>query len=553
MKKLICVLLCLATLLSLTACGEYVEGSTATRDTLVNINPDDVDPDAQDTSTVTLMLNGMPIAENPGFYMLYLEMEIYCQWFDGHTMVVSKFDEQGVAVATGLDGDYSVTLSDVPGDYTYNINGHMTTNDNRRIELDLYRILYGDGPGTDWAYPYVKEFSDQGVYEITIDSPDQVVMCRFAPGVSGIYTIESWVSVAEDNINPQYDYWYGSVAWAQYGYTVDDGGAEGTYTKNFKDVRTVDEDEIGNVFIFGIHATAKDGQYPITVQVAVLKTGEMSDRYSKTYMVPQEVLRYAKVGAGEFVNYWQLQSNGTYLLDDTKCKLWSVEDGGDGYYHIYDEELYAAHGGWGPTLYAQIVASGIDPVTMECIGTGATIMGYSLDRIEWMGNGNNMLTVVENGMYFSYKQFIEGFGSLSSIHNGWEGSNYCVNNCPCHKDDPAPITWACQSFCETCHSLCTQVLPELYGAPGYADAVNADGLYPVTEELKHFLQIFAECQNLFCDGTGDAEAKGLASDQDSMWLWAVGYYTGDPGGECQMGEIVPNYFDKKAEETQPET
>ena len=545
MKKLICILLCLIFVLSLVACGEYTEGSTASRETMVTINPDDVDPDAQDTSTVTLKLNGMSIAENPGFYALYLEMEIYAQWFDGYTMVISKFDEQGVAVASGLDGDYTVTLSAVPGDYTYNINGHMTTNDNRRIEIDLYRILYGEGPGTDLYYPYVKEFSDTGVYEITIDSPEQVVLCRFAPGISGIYTIETWVSVAEDNINPQYDYYYGSVAAAYFGYTIDDGGTEGTYTKNIKDVRTVADDEIGNVFIFGIHATAKDGQYPIKVQLAVLRTGDMSDRYPKVLMTPQENLHFAKPGNGDFVNYWIPRSDGTYLLDESKCRLWRKEDGGDGFYHIYDEELYAAHDGWGPTLYAQIAATDA--------GTGTTIMGYSLNILEWMGNGNNMLTLMDNNTFYGYKQFIEGFASLASIHDGWDGSNYCVNNCPCHRDDTAPITWACESFCENCHSLCTQVPPELYGEPGYADAVNSDGVYPVTEELKVFLQLFAECHNLFCDGTGDAEAKGLASGQDSMWLWAVGYYTGDPGGECQMGEIVPNYFDKKAEETQPET
>lgn len=545
MRRIICLLLVLLLVFSLSACGEYVEGSVATRDTYVEIDPGGVDVNAQDTSTVTLKLNGMPIKENPSFYALYLEMDIYAQWTDGHTMVVSKFDEEGVAVATGLDGDYSVTLSDVPGDYTYNINGYTTTNDNRRIELDLYRILYGDGPGTDVYYPYIKELSDQGVYEITIDSPDQVVLCRFAPGVSGIYTIESWVSVAEDNINPQYDYWYGSPAWAVYGYTIDDGGAEGTYTKNFKDVRSVSEAELGNVFIFGIHASAKDGQYPIKVQVAVLKTGELEERYNKVFVVPQENLRQAldhkdADGNSLFTYYWQ--SRGTSnLLDSEKCRLWRTEDGGDGYYHIYDEELYAANGGWGPTLYAQI--------------TSTTIMEYALNGVEWMGNGNNMLTLTENGVFYGYKQFIEGFESLITIHPPWEGSNYCVNNCPCHKDDPAPIVWACETFCEQCHSTCTQVLPELYGTPGYADAVNSDGVYPVTEELQRFLQLFAECHNLFCDGTGDAEANGLISDQDSMWLWCVGYYTDDEGGLCQMGEEIPNYFDRQQEQpekTEPE-
>ena len=155
--------------------------------------------------------------------------------------------------------------------------------------------------------------------------------------------IESWVSVADDNINPQYDRWYGTVAWAQYAYTVNDGSAEGTYTKNFKDVRTVSQDEIGNVFIFGIHGTAKDGCYPIEIYISVLKTGEMEDRYESVYMVPTD-LHYAKDGKGQFTEYWQESGSG-YLLDASKCKLWSKEDGGDGFYHIYDETEYASTGG----------------------------------------------------------------------------------------------------------------------------------------------------------------------------------------------------------------
>ena len=530
MKRLICLLLVLIMLLGLTACGEYTEGSTATRETYVEIPPDSVDPEDELTSSVTLMVNGMPIDQNPAFYVLYLEMEIYAQWYDGHTMVVSKFDEKGVALATGLDGDFAVTLSDVPGDYTYNINGHTTDNDNRRIEIDVYRILYGEGPGTDYMYPYVREFSDTGVYEITIDSPDQVIMCRFAPGISGIYTIESWVDVADDNVNPKYDYWYGSVAAAWYHHTVDDGGACGVYTKNFKDVRTISDEEIGNVFIFGVHASAKDGQYPIKVQVAVLRTGDFGDRYEKEVMLPEEELRQVPEHPDATLEYFWTRENGSIRLDASKCKLWRKEDGGDGYYHIYDEVVYAATNGWGPTLYAQISAN--------------TIMGYALNTLEWQGNGNNMLTIGSTlSKLYDYKQFIEGFESLATEHGGnFVGSCFCVKDCKCHKATDKIL--ACQEFCENCLSICTQAKPEEYGTPGYADAVNSDGVYPVTEELQKFLQLFAESHNLFCDGTGAAEDKGLTSDQKSMWLWAVVYYSDDNGGACQLGSLIPNYFDK---------
>ncbi len=549
MKKIICLLLALCSLCTLVACGSYTEGSTATRDSFIQIDPDDIDPEAQDISSVTMTLNNRPIEENPGFYELFLDLDIYAQWSNGYTTVIAKFDEKGVAKATGLDGDYHVTVlakkqgeeldtssaySQTIGDYTYNINGHITTNDERDIELPMYRILAGDGPGTDWMYPYVKELSDQGVYKITLESPDQKVICRFAPEFSGIYTIESWASVSEDNINPQYDYWYGTVAWAQYGYTINEGGAEGTYTKNFKDVRTVAEDEIGNVFIFGIHGTAKDDHYPIDIYVSVLKTGELADRYEQIFMIPTD-LRYALEPKGvtedwrpAFLDYWQPQTGGTYLLDDSKCKLWPVEEGGDGFYHVYDPEMYPETNGWGPTLYARI--------------TSNTLAGYSLHMVEWMGSGNKMLSLRSGNVYYRYKQFIEGFKSLASFRDSYGGSNYCVGECPCHKDDPPPVLWACEEFCEACDPKCTQCPPELYGAPGYANAVNSDGVYPVTEELKVFLQLFAECHNLFCDGTGELEREGLNSNQESMWLWAVGYYENDKGGKCEMGGLVPKDF-----------
>ena len=544
MKKLICLLLALLSVMSLVACGSYTEGTTAVRESTSVVNPDDVDPEDELTSTVTLSLDGRPIMENPGFYMMFMELDIYAQWSNGHTTVIAQFDAQGVAMCSGLDGDYQVTLlskkkgqeldtssafSQTIGDYTYNINGHVTTNDNRRIELPMYRILYGQGPGTDWMYPFVHEFSDQGVYKITLESPDQVVMCRFAPGVSGVYTIESWVSVQDDNINPIYDYWYGSVAWAKYAYTVNDGSAEGVYTKNFKVVRECSEDEIGNVFIFGVHGTSKDNKYPIEIYVSVLKTAEMDARYPKVWMMPEDPLLQCLDTNAKFSEYWQPLSNGRQLLDASKCKLWAKEDGGDGYYHIFDLVEYASTGGWGPTLYAQIKTN--------------TIAGYSLHELEWLGQGNNMLNLKDNGCFLDYKHFIEGFESMATNHGGdFVGTALCIDGCPCHKNE---YINACLDGCEKCSKDCTTLPPERYGAPGYAEAVNSDGLYPVTEELKFFLQLFAECHNLFGDGTGDLEKKGLDSDQDSMWLWAVGTYDDDQGGLCQLvGDVVPNYFDK---------
>ena len=58
----------------------------------------------------------------------------------------------------------------------------------------------------------------------------------------------------------------------------------------------------------------------------------------------------------------------------------------------------------------------------------------------------------------------------------------------------------------------------------YANYVNADGCYPVTEELKAFLMDYATSQAIFNDGDGLAELAGYNSDEESQWLFACGYY-----------------------------
>ena len=544
MKKLICLLLALVSVMSLVACGSYTEGTTAVRESTSIMNPDDVDPESELTSTVTLSLNDKPIYENAAFYSMYLDLDIYAQWSNGHTTVIAQFDEDGVAMCTGLDGDYQITLlakkkgqeldtssafSQTIGDYTYDINGHVTTNDNRRIELPMYRILYGDGPGTGPYYPEIMEFSTPGVYKITLESPDDYVFFRFEPGTSGVYTMETWMSVQDDNLNATVEHWFGTVAALYYGFDITDYSDCGIYTKNVKEVRTCSEDEVGNIFAWRIYGSSKDGTYPMDIYISMLKTGEYSERLPKIYLMPEEPLRQVLETDGTFSEYWQTLSNGRQLLDESKCKLWSVEEGGDGYYHIYDLEAYPTTDGWGPTLYAQVSAN--------------TIAGYALNTVEWQGQGNNMLNLSNGVNFLNYKQFIEGFESLATNHGGnFVGTNFCIDGCPCHNNE---YINACLEGCETCADECTQVTEERYGTPGYANAANSDGLYPMTQELKDFLQLFAECHNLFCDGTGDLEVKGLDSDQNSMWLWAVGTYSDDDGGKCELlGDLIPNYFDK---------
>ncbi len=59
----------------------------------------------------------------------------------------------------------------------------------------------------------------------------------------------------------------------------------------------------------------------------------------------------------------------------------------------------------------------------------------------------------------------------------------------------------------------------------YARYCNADGVYPVTEELRTLLQNFAITHRYFADGEGTFEGMtGVYADEDEQWLFACGFY-----------------------------
>ena len=536
MKRILCAVMALLMMVAMTGCGEYHQGVAGTRPSQQRPSGP-VDVNSTEAYTVTLMKDGQPYSP---------EIEIYAQWTDGYSYYTAKFDENGVAAITGLDGDYTVTLSAVPMDYTYNTNGYKVTSDNRQITIEIYRIYLGEGEGNGLYYPEVKEMSHYGVYEITIDGPDDVVYCRFLPSEKGIYNIESWADVSEDNINPKMDRYHGTVAFVWYEETIDEGGAQSAtgFCKNFKYTYTIVEEEVGNSFTFAVRATAKDGKYPITVQVAVERIGDPPEKYFREMVVPQEVIRYAPnfnytddkgiVHSSEFI--WA--ENGGTMFDQRMYKLWKVEDGGDGYYHLYDAEKYASTNGYGPTLYAKVSSSSRYEV--------------GLNQVEYQGTGNSWLTQKTDASHFkNYKHFIEGFRALAEVRvtdpqSGAIGSSYCIGTCPCHPNNDIGNYTGCQEGCTKCDERCTQVRPELYGAPGYANGANSDGCYPVTQELKELLQMFAINRTYFVDGTGVIETHEtypMDSDEESQWLFCCGYYAEDEGGLCQMGDKVPNHFD----------
>lgn len=302
MKKiysLIAILLLLSMLL--TSCGEYSpavdSGNTpgvndpntpGGSDTPDDPNPSD-NPDEKDLPyTVRLNVNGKaytPNAANGPYYV---------QWSNGFSIHTAELID-GVAEIYGLDDDYTVTLLDVPSGYTYNANAYLATADNRDVSIELIKPTR-TGSGGSSTYDAIS-ISKLGVYQVTLNSDRHTVFYEFRPSESGEYTVESWVNITENNINPTVDLYHGSsFGWNGFDESVDGGGTSSTYTKNFRFTFTVDDSEIsatgGSVsHLFGIKASSKNASYPVTVTFAILKDGEYdSDGLNAELMIPTETL-----------------------------------------------------------------------------------------------------------------------------------------------------------------------------------------------------------------------------------------------------------------------
>ena len=206
-KRLTALLLVICSLFSLAACEEYEQGGGG--GILGGIFGDgggsggggdgELNDDPTDDFTVTLTADGQP-------YKPRMEMQAY--WNDGFSIHTATFDENGVARVDGLDGDYRVTLSAVPNEYTYDPNSHIATNDKRNITVELYTLnrLTGGGTGIYDCY----HFSKTGVYSAVIDGPDDAIYFQYAPDASGTYSIESWMDITADSVNPYVDVYGGS-------------------------------------------------------------------------------------------------------------------------------------------------------------------------------------------------------------------------------------------------------------------------------------------------------------------------------------------------------
>ena len=419
---------------------------------------------------------------------------IKAQWSDGYNLFTAPVDEKGFASVTGLDGDYQVTLSHLPEGYSYNPNVHFATNDAKNIIIDVYKITKHRGSGAN-LYNNIIELKNTGVYRAELKNDSQIIYFQYSPTKEGTYTIESWMDVTANQYNPKIDVYTGTFAAKYFKETVDGGGVEMGYTKNFLFKVEITADMIGNVYAFGVKVTSKNGLYPAYVDFAIQRNGGFDPPVKNRVMVIPEQLENIALSDGrtredfnseiEFINAFKAEH--TYLGKNFRYaeklvggnrqldgSMWGFNEE-SGYYQRYNEESGKFDG---PILYAKI--------TEPC-----RYLDTAIHVIEDIGSA---YLTVSNGVE-NYKLFIEGYESLAEcLYMGPDG------------------IFSYEQY---------------EGIEGYADFANADGVVPVTAELKDFLQKLAISQLYFRDGNGWCETHEVYptdSIEEDQWLFACGYY-----------------------------
>ncbi len=387
-------------------------------------------------------------------------------------------NSDGKAKISDLDGDYIVTLTGLPDGFTYNPNdeSHIATNDERDVSIDLYKLTsLPDGKKGTNFYGDVCELPDIGAYRavLTEENFDDGIRFRYEPKYQGKYSVESIIDVTANVINPLLDMHNGTAQWVneQTWETYDGGGAESTYTRNFKwEFQIVD---IGNSFAFRIYADVLDKNvFPVNIDFILDRDGEYAGDTDDTDTVIVNPTENFEANAdkafegtsGKTFKYFAHYEQEKYQRNDGVLSGSYVKlDETDGYYYIVDGE-------YKNRLYAKITQDSEIIVTDG--GDTAGGFNYPLIRLNKLKIYNEDLG---KDVYYNYQSFIR---------------------------------------------------------TAYAAHTNRDGVYPVTEELKLFLQRYSVSQRLFNDGNGIAEKINVngvdmtfyQSSASNQWLFNCGYY-----------------------------
>ncbi|MDE6690662.1 MAG: hypothetical protein K2K04_01705 [Clostridia bacterium] len=387
------------------------------------------------------------------------------QWFNGESLYTADFVD-GVATAYGLDGDYQVTLSELPDGYTYNPNINYATNRKKDVTIELLPLTRYFGAGTGWGSNACK-FTETGTYKVTFTEAGQSVCCVFTPKDNGSYIIESIMDTFANEVNPRLEYFGQNTSWTPSApYEVcKDGGVSAAYTRNFKYTADIDSDCIN----FTVKCDSRV-DYPVNVYFTIQYASSYSRNPVYEMVVPKQLyddngnLKMSPSSSGAYVKCGREVGNTNHILDGSKFAL-----GEDGYYHYKN----------GETLTSSLVYADLSP--------------FLDPRTEQSASGTVTTSASLKVGLNDYTLFIRGWEGVVAIY------------------------------------VAESNVPEKYrqykGMKGYKDTVVGNGkMCAVNEELRDFLQAYSADRQLFFDGLGSAEHAGYNSSDDDQWLYFCGYY-----------------------------
>lgn len=420
--------------------------------------------------------------------------EVYVVWrnLEQEETKTAKVNRKGVATVEGVDGNYSVGLAVLEDkgteqehfvytlqDYSYNPNIYFCDNDNRKVTIEVVplsnptrgngKTLYRELSPTEGIY----EMSGMGTYRASVPGVSldtnplnnnnrnpNLVFYQFVPTQRGRYTIETWVSVYDNAVNPIVNVYYGSLTFKYLNKIVDEGGeaAAGGFTKNVKWTIETGSEFIGNVYAFAIRAQSRSGEFPVSIDFTVSYESDWEYEH-----LPHEVVEAKEANLATPTETGTLQRVG-----QQSGGVWLYRPDGyayskqDGYWHVYSEEDYPETNGYGPRLVVYFTTP-----TPFSIATG------------------------EDGGDLSFAELLNVQGD-----NPFQFGN-----------DDATFIYDYTEFVQT-----------------YAKVCNSDGVCYVTQEMKEFLQNYALGHQLFWDGLGSIEAQGAYAEESAMWLFACAYY-----------------------------
>lgn len=486
MKKFLAVCFALIIALCLCGCGTFTPASNNPNGS--NPNGGDDNPPEQTAYTVTLTLHGEPFELKENISARWTEMKEGS--VNSNFMVEAPFDENGVATAEGLEGNYAVTLSAPPSGYIYNPNDirYTASRRNPTVTIELEELLYTVGSGADF-YGNSVQITKSGYYGLQFTQAGQELRCTLSPGESGKYVIESIVDTTANVVNPRIDIYGSNPAFTPRDpyESLNTGGISALYTKNFRYVFDNPSGDKGLLHFIVKCDSRVD--YPVTVYFYVGPGGESGFVTGVSMAVPKALtnedgtIKKSPEASGT-VTLFGLGDNGG-LLDGTRVELQS-----DGYYHVIkdangnacDHILYFT-----PNTRAYNFADSANN-TYRIYGIKAKDENgeYIFDS-----NGN---PVVENKCYLF---FLLGYNAVRTI-----AENNPENILP-------------QEY---------KNYRDLQDKVSYYDCRNSRGYYAVTEELKEFLVNFAANRSFFFDGNGTAEAMGYKSSDENQWLCFCSYF-----------------------------